>query len=84
VEFKVRWEVDYYDLNIKLYCDIWEEEDSVKNLDDIFEFLNQGLEEGLFSPENEVEYHSGDFNIEYVVVFDENEKIMWKESTYKM
>ena len=68
MKFTVKWEVHYYDKDIKLYCDIDQDEDHVKTLDDIFTFLDEGLEEpDTFTPEMEVEFHDGDFNIEYVV-----------------
>ena len=45
MKFTVKWEVHYYDKDIKLYCDIDQDEDNVKTLDDIFTFLDEGLEE---------------------------------------
>ena len=65
MKFTVKWEVHYYDQDIKLYCDIDQDEDHVKTLYDIFKFLDEGLEEpDTFTPEMEVEFHDGDFNIE--------------------
>ena len=41
MKFTVKWEVHYYDEDIKLYCDIDQDEDHVKTLDDIFKFLDE-------------------------------------------
>tara|TARA_B110000114_G_scaffold32766_1_gene33862 strand:- start:2541 stop:2885 length:345 start_codon:yes stop_codon:yes gene_type:complete len=69
MKFTVKWEVDYDSKDLKLYCDIDEDEDNVITLDDIFNFLNEGLEEGFkFTPENNVEFHDANFNIEYVII----------------
>ncbi len=83
MRFTVKWEVHYYDKDIKLYCDIDQDEDHVKTLDDIFTFLDEGLEEpDTFTPEMEVEFHDGNFNIEYVVIYDENGKVLFKDPDY--
>ena len=55
----------------------------MKTLDDIFTFLDEGLEEpDTFTPEMEVEFHDGDFNIEYVVIYDEDGKVLFKDPDY--
>ena len=70
-------------LIIKLYCDIDQDEGHVKTLDDIFTFLDEGLEEpDTFTPEMEVEFHDGNFNIEYVVIYDQDGKILYKDPDY--
>ena len=52
MKFTVKWEVNYYEKGIKLYCDIDQYEDQVNTLDDIFIFLDEGLEEpDTFTPE---------------------------------
>tara|TARA_B100000989_G_scaffold6789_1_gene4694 strand:- start:425 stop:565 length:141 start_codon:yes stop_codon:yes gene_type:complete len=35
-----------------------------------------------FTTEMEVEFHSGDFNIEYDVIFDEDGKVLFKDPDY--
>ena len=83
MKFTVKWEVDYYSKDLKLYCDIDEDEDNVITLDDIFNFLNEGLEEGFkFTPENNVEFHDANFNIEYVIIYDENGKELYRDPDY--
>tara|TARA_B100000768_G_C11278153_1_gene377013 strand:+ start:2136 stop:2399 length:264 start_codon:yes stop_codon:yes gene_type:complete len=83
MKFRVKWEVEYYDHDIKLYCDIDQDEDNVKTLDDIFTFLSKGLEESdTFTPEINVEFHDGDFNIEYVVIYDQDGKVLYEDPEY--
>ncbi len=83
MKFTVKWEVNYYEKGIKLYCDIDQYEDQVNTLDDIFIFLDEGLEEpDTFTPELEVEPHDGNFNIEYVVIYDQDGKILYKDPDY--
>ena len=39
-----------------------EDDDNINNLDDIHEFLEEGVDENKFSPEkDQVEFHDGDF-----------------------
>ena len=84
MKFTVKWEVEFYDHDLKLYCDIDEDEDNIKTLDDIFVFLDEGLEESdTFTPEMNVEFHDGNFNIEYVIIYDESGKELYKDSEYK-
>jgi hypothetical protein len=84
MKFTIKWEVEFYDHDLKLYCDIDEDERNIETLDDIFVFLNEGLEEGFkFTPENNVEFYDGDFNIEYVIISDENGKELYRDSDYK-
>ena len=83
MKFTVKWEVHYYDNDIKLYCDIDQDEDDVKTLEDIFTFLDEGLEEpDTFTPEMHVEFHDGNFNIEYVVIYDPDGKILYRDPEY--
>tara|TARA_B100000780_G_scaffold110690_1_gene77448 strand:+ start:2710 stop:2970 length:261 start_codon:yes stop_codon:yes gene_type:complete len=84
MKFTVKWEVEFYDHDLKLYCDIDEDEDNIKTLDDIFVFLDEGLEESdTFTPEMNVEFHDGNFNIEYVIIYDESGKELYRDSEYK-
>ena len=75
-------EVEFFDHDKKLYCDIEENEDNINNIDGIHEFLEEGVDENKFSPEDHVDFHDGDFNIEYVVIYDEQGEILWKEQDY--
>ena len=60
-----------------------QDEDDVNTLDDIFTFLDEGLEEpDTFTPEMHVEFHDGDFNIEYVVIYDQDGKVLFKDPDY--
>ena len=82
MKFTVKWEVEFYDHDKKLYCDIDENEDNINNLDDIYEFLEEGVDQNKFSPEDQVEFYDGDFNIEYVVIYNGNGEILWKDEDY--
>ena len=53
MKFTVKWEVEFYDHDKKLYCDIDEDDDNINNLDDIHEFLEEGVDENKFSPEDQ-------------------------------
>ena len=47
-------------------------------------FLDEGLlEPDTFTPEMEVEFYDGDFNIEYFVIYDEDGKVLFKDPNYK-
>lgn len=35
------------------------------------------------SMEDQVEYHDGDFNIEYVLIYNEKGEILWKDQDYE-
>ena len=64
MKFTVKLEVEYYEKDLKLYCNIDEDENNVNTLDDIFIFLNEGLEKSdTFTPEMNLEFHEGNFNI---------------------
>ena len=81
MKFTVKWEVEYYEKDLKLYCNIDEDENNVNTLDDIFIFLNEGLEKSdTFTPEMNVEFHEGNFNIEYVIIYDESGKELYRDS----
>ena len=43
MRFTVKWQVEFYDKDLKLYCNIDEDENNVKTLDDIFMFLDEGI-----------------------------------------
>ena len=83
MRFVVKWEVEHYDADVKQYCDVPEYEEAVNNLDDIFKYLDHGKANDFFDPEMQVEYHEGDFNIEYVLIADEDFKEIWRDEDYK-
>ena len=81
MKFTVKLEVEYYEKDLKLYCNIDEDENNVNTLDDIFIFLNEGLEKSdTFTPEMNVEFHEGNLNIEYVIIYDESGKELYRDS----
>ena len=80
MKFKVTWEVWYFDGDIKYYTDQYEES---QDLDTLIDDLDKGKEEGLFTPEMDVPFHDGDFNIEYVLIDSEDGKELWRDPDYK-
>ena len=60
-----------------------EDEEDVNNLDDIFKYLDHGIENDHFDLEMQVDFYEGDFNIEYVLITDENFKEIWRDEDYK-
>ena len=83
MKFVVKWAVEHFDADVTQYCDMHMDEEGVNDLDAIFDFLDEGIENDSFSPELEVEHHDGDFNIEYVLIADENSKEIWRDEDYE-
>ena len=82
MKFSVKWEVEYYDHDKKLYCVIDYNEDDINSIDEIHQFLDDEVNDDKFSPENNVDFYDGDFNIEYIMIYDEDGKIIYKDSDY--
>jgi|TARA_B110000305_G_C19268572_1_gene553229 hypothetical protein len=82
MKFSVKWEVEYYDHDKKLYCVIDYNEDDINSIDEIHQFLEDEVNDDKFSPENNVDFYDGDFNIEYIMIYDEDGKIIYKDSDY--
>ena len=83
MKFIVKWEVEHWDANVKQYYDMHMDEEGVDDLDAIFDYLDEGIENDSFSPELELDHYDGDFNIEYVLIADENLKEIWRDEDYK-
>ena len=82
MKFSVKWEVEYYDHDKKLYCVIDYNEDDINSIDEIHQFLEDEVNDDKFSPDNNVDFYDGDFNIEYIMIYDEDGKIIYKDSDY--
>ena len=78
-KYSVKWEVHYYYPDIKLYTT---DEMEADDLDTLFDELDKGIEEGQFTPENDVEMHDGDFNIEYVVIKTSDGEEVYRDEDY--
>ena len=64
-------------------CNIDQDKDHVNSFDNFFTFWEKGLEEpNTFPPETHVEFHEGDFNIEYVVIYDQDGNVLFKDPDY--
>jgi hypothetical protein len=77
-EFLVTWEVRYYDCEPeKVY--LTDEYIESKDLDSLKEYLGENAMD--HTPEMNVPYVSGDFNIEWVKIQDaKTEKELWRDS----
>ena len=80
MEFKVTWEVRYYDSEPeKVY--LTEELIEHDDLDSLMDYLRKNAIE--HTPEMDVPYETGDFNIDWVMIHDANtSKELWRNSDY--
>ena len=78
--FTVTWEVEYYEDDVSYTTD---ELFEAENLDKLFSELEEGLEQGHYTPEMKVPYHDGNFNIEYVVIESSDGKEIYRDESYK-
>ena len=46
-----------------------------ENLDNLFDILDGGIEEGEFCPEDEFPEYEGSFNLEYMIIKDDGEQV---------
>ena len=74
ISFTVTWRVDFDDASYTT-----DEVVEAENLDALFDELNEGLEENRWTPEMNVPAHSGDFNIEYVVIRSPGGKELYRD-----
>ena len=74
ISFTVTWRVDFDDASYTT-----DEVVEAENLDALFDELNEGLEENRWTPEMNVPAHSGDFNIEYVVITSPTGKELYRD-----
>ena len=78
-EFTVTWEVKYYEDNASYTTD---EDFEAENLDKLIDELDKGLEQGHYTPESNVPFHEGDFNIEYVVIRSWDGQEVYRDDDY--
>ena len=74
ISFTVTWRVDYADASYTT-----DQAVEAENLDALFDELNEGMEENRWTPEMDVPAHSGDFNIEYVVIRSPGGKELYRD-----
>lgn len=77
--FQVTWSVEYYDEDVVYTTS---DQFQAEDLDDLFEILDNGIQEGFLCPENEVPYHDGDFNIEYVLIHDDQGVELYRDEDF--
>ena len=79
-EFTVTWQVEYYEDDVSYTTD---ELFEAENLEKLFSELEEGLEQGHYTPEMKVPYHEGNFNIDYVVIKSSDGKEIYRNGFYK-
>jgi hypothetical protein len=77
VNFTVIWEVDYYDAEKKFFV---REGNTAESLDDLMDDLGENAVD--HEPENETPVGLGDFNIEWIMIEDEDGKEVWRDEYY--
>ena len=69
--FEVTWHLDFWEDGVEK---ITTENIEAENLDNLFDILDEGIEEGEFCPEDEFPEYEGSFNLEYVIIKDDGEQ----------
>ena len=70
--FEVTWHLDFWEDGV---VKITTENIEAENLDNLFDILDGGIEEGEFCPEDEFPEYEGSFNLEYVIIKDDGEQV---------
>lgn len=65
--FEVTWEVYYLDEEVGYTTT---ESFQSESVDSLLDELSSGIENCEYAPENDVPFHEGDFNVEYVMIKD--------------
>ena len=61
MKFVVEWRVEYFDDEAVYRTKLFYDEEDVNDLDDILNYLSEGLENDEFQPELKTPFHEGDF-----------------------
>jgi hypothetical protein len=69
MRFVVEWRVEYLDAEAIYRTKLFYDEEGINNLEDILNFLSEGLENDKFQPELKTPFHEGDLQIDYVVIY---------------
>ena len=70
--FEVTWHLDFWEDGVEK---ITPQNIEAENLDNLFDILDGGIEEGEFCPEDEFPEYEGSFNLEYVIIKDDGEQV---------
>ena len=79
MKFVVEWRVEYFDEEAVYRTKLFYDEEDVDDLDGILNFLSEGLENDNFQPELKTPSHEGDFEIDYVVIYEGDRDNIGKE-----
>ena len=77
--FKVTWEVKYYDHEPEITY-LTEELIESKNLESLTDYLDENAMD--HTPEMKVPYEDGDFNIEWVLIHDQTGKELYRDEDF--
>ena len=77
--FKVTWEVKYYDHEPEIVY-LAEELIESKNLESLTDYLDENAMD--HTPEMKVPYEDGDFNIEWVIIHDQSGKELYRDADF--
>ena len=77
--FKVTWEVKYYDHEPEIVY-LAEELIESKNLESLTDYLDENAMD--HTPEMQVPYEDGDFNIEWVIIHDQSGKELYRDKDF--
>ena len=77
--FKVTWEVKYYDHEPEIIY-LAEELIESKNLESLKDYLDENAMD--HSPEMDVPHEDGDFNIEWVLIHDQSGKELYRDADF--
>tara|TARA_B100001093_G_scaffold304729_1_gene290632 strand:+ start:777 stop:1025 length:249 start_codon:yes stop_codon:yes gene_type:complete len=79
-KFKVKFEVKSWDSD---ESHLTEQEFEADNLELLHDILSEGIENETIQPENNVPFIEGDFNVEYVLIHNENGEEIYRDDDYK-
>ena len=84
LKFYVTWWVTFFDHDPEIHYTV-KEEFEAESLDNLFDILDEGIEEDKFCPEDRIEnsFELGNLNLEYALITDESGKESYRDSDFK-
>ena len=83
-KFYVTWWVTFFDHDPEIQYTV-KEEFKAESLDNLFDILDEGIEEDEFCPEEKIEnnWELGSLNLEYALIFDDSGKEIYRDTDFK-
>jgi hypothetical protein len=80
--FTISWEVDFWEPEDALF--LITEEIEAQDLDSLFDILDEGIDEGLFCPEEKIpnNFELGSVNIEYVKIANAKGEVLYTDEDF--